>query len=318
MKTMSMKLVIMMAVCLNLTACGKSKSDGGVQAAPTVTAPTTPAIPATDPVKNQDQNQDQNQKDPNVPTTTDAKIHTKITNLEDGQSQPQTEDVGIPSLNDDMKDKKDKKAGRKQSQGETQTQIETSGNSTIDQLRKEANKFSGAGDDYLRSFLMNKERALSQSQQINNLKAAQTIQNAVLKMDRPQLDRNGRLISNGTGDVAISLTIGSAKNKRTVVLGGLMKSDRTSKLRSVKENIKADLKCMDASVIGCEVALVNFQLNSGNVNIIFRRTAVKIENDFDRKACMTQECEDIYTMFRESDAAVDIVDVKQIVDSKML
>ena len=294
MKTMSMKLVIMMAVCLHLTACGKSKSDSSVQAAPTVEAPTMPddvskaetTDEAGDQVASEDQNKDdQNKKDTDVPTAPGNEIHAKTQSVDEKEKKPVAQ------------------------------KIESSGNVSIDELRKEANKYSGASDDYLRSFLMSKERSLSESQQIKNMKAAQSILSANLKIDRPLVDGN-RTIVPGSGDIALSLTTGSSKNKRTVLFGGLMKSDRTSKLRS-RDGINAELVCMDAPISGCEVALVSLKLGSGDVKIIFRKTAVQIDDDFGRKQCMTQACEDIYAMFRQSDAAVGIVDVKTIANSKM-
>lgn len=113
---------------------------------------------------------------------------------------------------------------------------------------------------------------------------------------------------NMTGDVAMSLVIGNSKSKKTVILGGLMSPNRTSKLRGADKNIQADLKCMDVTDAGlksCETALVKVKMSAkASVNIIFRRTNMIATANFGQKQCQTQACEDIYTLFKQTEDGV--------------
>jgi hypothetical protein len=290
MKKMSIKLVIMMAVCLHLTACGKKKSDGDVQSQQQTQAPiptdssteTGDAGEKTDVVTAQDDqnksdksDKSENQKDPSVPSTPGAKIHVKTKSL------PGSEKGSSRQISD---------------------------NESLEKLRQAADRFSGAADDYLRTYLIAQEDSLSEEQQILNLRAAQNIQSANLKIDY-----------NRTGDVAMTLNMGSGANKKTILLGGIMKQDRTASLRSGQESLRANLKCMDVATEqnNCETALVTMKMNNADVKIIFRRSNMEIGADFGMKQCMTQACEDVYAMFRQSDKELDIKDIKSIKVAKL-
>lgn len=283
MKTsMWIRLVLLTAVSLHLSACGKSKSDGtSVQTAP-----------AADSTQAPDKDASNTENDINTNDTVDAE-----------------EPKGIPAdkVPTVIQSKGDKKEDKKETTETTETTGETVGTKKESDKKAEksekqtqasgADRYTGSANDYLRSFLQAQEAELSQAQRDENTKAAQSILSANLKIDY-----------NATGDVAMTLVIGNSKNKRTVMLGGLMNSNRTSKLRRANEIIQADLKCMDVTDAGlksCETALVKVKMSAkANVNIIFRRTNMIASANFGQKQCMTQACEDIYTLFKQTEDGV--------------
>lgn len=178
-----------------------------------------------------------------------------------------------------------------------------SGNSTdadTQLMLAEAKKFSGSADDYLRSFLENKQAQVSDEAQKNrNLKLAYGIRSANLKVDY-----------NASGDVAVSIVVGSNdKDQKTILLGGSLDGQREAKLvgASKKSGASGSIKCMDQVENGlftCENAVVSLKLNKADAKIIFRRTNVALNAIFPNTNCRTQECENMYSLFRQTEEKI--------------
>lgn len=341
MGTMTMKMLVMIAICLHLAACGKSKNDSAevsaAPAGPTLPVPTesVPA-PTTDPdptsgdenesnngnnQQSGDQVADQTQSTANEQTNSQVGDEGAL-GSENETSSTVDQNPRTPKKTNPKKTKPAKQSGSATS-GSTATTSGSQSNSgpannnntvssnatgSIEEMQKNANKFSGSSADYLRTFLQAKEAAIESSQKkAANLKAAQKVLSASLKID-----------FNRTGDLALNVNLGTPANKKTINLFGVMKSDRTSILKSSDQKISAKLQCMDieyADVKSCETALVTMQIESGTVNIIFRRTNMTAKADFGSKQCMTQECEDLYALFRQTE--LNIRDWKNITVSKL-
>lgn len=278
MKAMWIKIVLMTAVSLQLAACGKKKSDeASVQAAP------------------QTQQSEQKQPDQDTPDKDASVEKTPTTSGETSATDSKSENKDQDSAVEDLK----------------RPQVSTPGHQDVQKAPKQEkteslgsdDKYSGAADDYLRTLLKAKEEQLSETQRNANKKAALSIQSTTLRID-----------SNNTGDVALSVVIKSGKDSNSILLGGIMKADRTSQLKSAKHSLTAQLKCMDIGMT-CETALVTLKMNQAAVNIIFRRTNMEATADFGHKQCLTQACEDIFSVFKQTEEGIK--DVKNIVVQKL-
>jgi len=155
--------------------------------------------------------------------------------------------------------------------------------------------FSGSANDYLRSYLNYKMDQVSGEQKTRNQSLAERTQKADLKID-----------FDGTGDVALVLKVASQKKPQriqTIILGGTMDRTRRAQLRSDEPGIAVgDVQCLDVLVAGrrtCETAKVSVRsLNSkADLEIIFRRTDVKLSSRFPSKVCVSNDCAKLQRMF---------------------
>lgn len=182
-------------------------------------------------------------------------------------------------------------------QGSTNNTTANAVDADTQTMLAEAAKYSGSADDYLRSYLEHKQSQVSDANQKNlNLKLAYGIRAASLKIDY-----------NDTGDVAVAVEIGgNDKNKQTIVFGGSLMGQREAKLvaSSKKSKASGSIKCMDQLENGqftCENAVVSLKINKADAKIIFRRTNVHLAAKFPNTNCKTQDCENMYSLFRQTE-----------------
>lgn len=172
--------------------------------------------------------------------------------------------------------------------------------STIRRLQASADRYTGSADDYLRNLLLTKEDRESAAQKTKDLETAASVRSASLKVDFRSST------GGGTGRVALNLVVSQGGVDRSLQLNGAINNGRT-RLASRQGNVavKGEIICMDADATTCQTALADLVVGSKNtakLRIIFRHTDVHLNAKFPNRNCVTQECEDIYTMFSESAA----------------
>lgn len=163
--------------------------------------------------------------------------------------------------------------------------------------KKFASRYTGTADDALRDFLLYKMNSVKSEFQLRNIRSAQAVQSASLKMD----------LASPAKRVEMTIAIEAGKGKsQDVVFAGHIGADRTAHLTTnFRGNLAiATAKCLD-KVVGnkatCETVHARIELGKKGqrsfVNVIFRRTNVKLAAQFAEKKCATQECEELYNVF---------------------
>jgi hypothetical protein len=162
----------------------------------------------------------------------------------------------------------------------------------LKQLKQEARTYSGSSNDYLRikaTADVNEEK--NENQRLKNMVLANSISAGRMRIDY-----------NATGDAELSVTLG--KNPKTAekvqLVGELTSRSTILTDRKKRKAIYANLECWDVGTT-CENMVVDLFVNGANAKIIFRRTNVKWVAQFPKISCMTQECEDLYTLARQTE-----------------
>ena len=182
----------------------------------------------------------------------------------------------------------------------------------IEKMLNEANRLSGAGDDYLRILLQSKQELVTdQNQKGANLKFANSIQAASMKVN-----------FDAKGDAVVKITtLDTNSNSSDLLFSGTLDAQGIAILNPTSKTVTGTLKCMDvpsANGRTCETAIVeikNLAKKSATAQLIFRRTDVDLKAIFPNRNCKEQSCEDMYTLFRETEVGIN--DVKALKRAKL-
>jgi hypothetical protein len=158
----------------------------------------------------------------------------------------------------------------------------------IKKMENQALRFAGSSNDYLRIKAAADLALVSdENQRLKNLVLANSIQSGRIKIDY-----------NNTGELDMSLKIGeSSKTAKTYDFGGQIENGQATLL---SKQGRGTLKCMDVGTT-CENLVVDLRINGADAKIIFRRTNVDWAAKFPPVNCATQECENFYTLARQSE-----------------
>lgn len=282
MEKMWMRSVVMVAACLSIVACGKSKSGGDVSAAPakpvstgTLSRVSTGTLPGP------------------VGSGTLSPVTSGTLNpVSSGTLAPVS--AGTLGSSGDMRDR-----SRTRPAPAVPADAATSSNPTAEAIQgmlADSDRYSGAAEDSLRDLLTYK-----QMQKPDTAQKARDIQLAY-KIQKATLEQNML-----TGTMKINLTI--AQNGANAVVG--LATQRTdSGAMSLAANAKdfsGSISCLDAvtdknSPCGTSVAEIKYK--NASVQIIFRHTALVLNAVFPDRACLTAECENLYDFFRYSERKI--------------
>jgi hypothetical protein len=314
MEKMWMRTVLALALCLSISACGKSRDDKAAPApaptkpadpvAPTQsTVPTPAATPTAPPPSTKDDNTNKDLKGNPMPGPGDVVKPRRL------QEKPRNSDSSNSSDSD--RSSTSGSNSTRSSQSHTSPSAPHSpapGASTSSLPSKEFDgaRYSGAGPDNLREYLtvvQDEDNSISSSQRALNLKFARSIKKASLRLNTQ------------TGQAQMILSLTSLKGKETeiAVTGAARAGQSNFTLSSKTKGLSGKLMCLDAlSDQGqtCQTSLGEVKYNNARVQVIFRHTAVEMQFDFARHNCLTKECSEIYDMSRYSE--------RKIIDSNTL
>lgn len=291
MKQMWLKTVIAIAICLNFSACGKSKDSSSADPAPAATTP-----------EKKDATTTGNTSKDGTKTNQGDQIKVLGGNT---QNQPGIQSGAGSSAGNVSSTSASNGRGRAEGQVE---QKQSESDEQIQNMLADAQKYSGSSADYLRPFLVKTQTEVKDEQQrIRNLKLANSIRTASLKVDH-----------NGTGAVDLSILL--ADQREAIHLGGDFDVTRETKVqgRLGKLVMSGKLKCMDevsADGATCENVVASINMQKSNVKIILRRTNIELKAAFPNANCKTKECEDMYKLFRQTE--LNVTDLNTVQSAKL-
>lgn len=307
MEKMWMRTVLALALCLSISACGKSRDDKA-SPAPAPTKPADPVAPTQSTVPTPTA----------TPTAPSASTKDDNTN-KDLKGNPMTgpENVLKPRRLQEKpgssasSDSRDSSNSTRSSHSHVSPSVPHSpapgaSASRLPSKEFDGARYSGAGPDNLREYLtvvQDEDNSISSSQRALNLKFARSIQKASLRLNTQ------------TGQVQMILSLTSLKGKdiEIAVTGAARAGQSNFTLSSKTKGLSGKLMCLDAlSDQGqtCQTSLGEVKYNGARVQVIFRHTPVEMQFNFQEHNCFTKECSEIYNMARYSE--------RKIIDSNTL
>lgn len=140
-------------------------------------------------------------------------------------------------------------------------------------VTKLGTKYTAAGDDYFRGYMMQKiDESKDAKTKTKMLAAAESVQRVRFNADRQ------------TGDVAVNLLLDAKKGNETVLLGGTFEENGIAELASAKGGIKGTLVCLDRDQATCYTAHLSIVMpkfgKDVRVHIISRKTTANFDYKF--------------------------------------
>ncbi len=269
-------IVTALAVCLLMSACGSSKSSNGGGASPT----TTTTLPVS--------------KAPELPPVVDPNVSAADREKNDTDEQDNSGSGTVINA-------------------PTKEEIET--------MQNEASRYTGSSDDGLRELLLSKiDQETDQIQKAKNLKFAFNIISAYLK-PTPKGSKIQLILR--MVDTSKDQKIGSKKITYSGLLSSQKKSNRIElqsrdKDGKIIEKQKGALICLDENrprMIDCQTKLAKVYLDKAEVQIILRRGVVYTHGEFGNRQCVTEACETMYGLLRNTQD--EVKDGNSILQSSM-